>query len=255
MFAKKKRLLFGALAATAAGLTGLAYAQDNPDALTSTPPPAPMQTQPSSPEQRMAALEQSGEIARATVTFTKRLADNQVSQTFEKAGVRPFAVFMFLEGMAGLHQVDPAKASLDLVGKARTATATMQDKAVKGARKRAKDLSDLPRKPDIEASSAEETSQAVLSSLEQSEKMAASARRGTPTIFAAYVIGSAAQLKALQSSPQVQSVEIGYKAGDRVALPAPVTPADARGTFSPSTENKVTGSALALRLKAVGEGK
>lgn len=249
----KKLLLSVATLTIASGMVVAQTAQqDNPDALTLKSSSQVSSGAPPSDAMILGELRQSGSNGRAVVSFDRRLNDNQVRQILEKAGVRPFAVLMQFEGMNGAHQVPENKASLDIVDAARSRTVTMQDRAIKGAKAKAKAFTTTIGENTNTVGGDDETGQAILAGVEQSEKLKQGLARGQPAIYAAYVIGTADQLDALKSAAQVTSVALGYTVNSRLVLPAAVVPADAKSRFEASAATKLRGAPLKAKLVELG---
>lgn len=237
-----------AVSLAAAAMVGAA-AQDNPDLGASKPPAPPPQIAPAPEvEARYAAIEKSGKLGEALVVFDRRLADQQISELFSRSGVRPYALHMYMEGMTGLHQVPVNNASLDIIPAARKKSADMQTKAIKGARRRADEVLELRRQGSGRGAD-DERVKAILTGIEQSENLGEQARRGTPLIFAARVVGTAAQLRSLAGQPRVAELIPGYEVRGRIILPAPTAPSDSRGHFSAPAIEALSGAALETRLR------
>ena len=169
-----------------------------------------------------AAVEADG--SRASAAFTRLLTEAEARALLEKAGARPYAVFMSVQGLSGVHRLPPEQASSAvLAGARRQVVADMgSPRPRNGIAARARAV--------IEAYTAEtlandahklDYARALVSSDEREAATRAAARSDAPFIYGVELVGGSDVQRRLKASPLVRDVRPGFRVRGRAAAHQP----------------------------------
>ncbi len=191
------------------------------------PPPELATLRPPPPEateaQRLSSFATANEPPQLLITFVRPLQENQIDAILRKASAEPFRVFMYLEGLAGTHAVPPSDASLTVLANARSIS--FQQTQEIDAAYRAQ-LNGVGKLADADASNKTvELARDILRKTEQNDLMLKAFKTGIPIIYAVSVVSGVDSITGLRSSPNVKSVEIGFRLENgRAIVPVPQLP-------------------------------
>lgn len=157
----------------------------------------------------------SEDTASATLRFERPQAEGRLKQLMTQNGLKPYRVFMSLDGQYGRHTVPAANASVEVIDQARATTAAMEDRYGKSLTKR-QELVDSGKLPD----QAREKIEAASSKRAQ---RSAALQRGKPIIYGLWVVGKPEALDAIGKVPGVTVTQAIDVAGTkRLVDPEPV---------------------------------
>jgi len=208
--------------------------------------------------ERIAAWKQAnpGQPLPASVKFDRLLTTGQVDALVRQSGVAPYAVYMWSEGMTGIHRVDRSKARPGVVAEARQRTLEMKEQALVSIAFRAKlFVTANPREKVESQGELASDARSLLIRRDQNEKMLTAVRRGAPMIYGLEVVGTEQQLAALVASPSVAGWEpAAILKWGRVAVPHPKPPAEAGRRFRAEAIESLTPGEAYSRLQQMQEG-
>lgn len=200
-----------------------------------------------SDEQKVAKFAAANAPVQAILTFDRRLSEGAIKAILSKAGVKPFSVYMALEGMSGFHGVDVTSADISVIGDARRISADQTEKA-KGFG--TKTLEEIAVSDSLTKDEVSRFAKHALITDDQNDAMLQGFRTGKPIIFAVGITGSAEQIQSLRGRPNVASLMIGnLLESGKVALPRVEAPSEARGRFSRPNLDALAGDALKNEIK------
>jgi hypothetical protein len=188
-------------------------------------------------EERLSAWTQAKgqERVPVSISFDRRLPDAQVEQLASRYDLRPYAVFMWSEGMFGAHRTQTSKAALSVLADARRETVGMKQKAQQSSRFRSQRfVQQNPQEKVTSDRALEQDAKSLLRLAEQNDKILSSARSGAPLIYAIEALGTPEQIRKLAQDPAVAAVESAVISEGRVAVPAPKAPAETQGEYRSS---------------------
>jgi hypothetical protein len=210
--------------------------------------------QPLSDEARFSRFAAAGRSVEAVVVFDQKRPEGAVKSVLSAAGVKPYAVYMFLEGMTGIHRVAAAEANLAVVDQAREVSLRQTGDAVISSQAT---IAALAARPADGPGLDERYAKHALISDDQSRAMRRGLQNGQPIIYAVAIVGTPDRVRALSGSPNVSSVSLGtLLENGRVALPRVEPPTDAIGRFQSGRAGQLVGRALKeeLQLRAQSGG-
>lgn len=155
----------------------------------------------------------------------------------QKAGVRPFRASMFLQGMAGVHQVTPDQATPNLLADARRVSLEQTEEIAATDGSKAKGVKDKLDKKEAKSTerdvkNANKLAREILRKAELNKALIKGFKEKAPITYAVAVVGPASAIQGLASNPEVASVEFGVPQGKgRVSLASPQMPIGLRLYF------------------------
>lgn len=198
------------------------------------------------------------DVTRASASFRRLLTQNEASNLLGTAGVRPYAVHIYIQGRSGEHRVPDAQASLGTLEGARrhvAATIGAPPTRSRGLMARARALVDtytpeqLARDPSKLA-----YARALIGSVEGEKQIATAARSDAPFIYGVEFLGGPEAQRRLAASPLVGEVRPGFRVRGRAAVPQPqnVSFGQAGPDVSPIVAD-LTAAELHARLRALAQ--
>jgi hypothetical protein len=189
-----------------------------PELATLQPPPAE-----ATEAQRLSSFATANEPTQLLITFVRPLQENQIDAILRKASAEPFRVYMYLEGLAGTHAVPPSEASLTVLANARSISFSQTQEIDAAYRAQ---LNGVGKLADADASDKTvELARDILRKTEQNDLMLKAFKTGIPITYAVSVVSGADSITGLRSSPNVKSVEIGFRLENgRAIVPVPQLP-------------------------------
>lgn len=226
-----------------------------------------VESHPESRARRAARAAQAGQPAvspepvatdpsRGSVGFRRLLTESEARTLLQRAGARPYVVYMTVGGLSGVHRRPPEEASLDTIaGARRQAVATLGSPAPRGgliARVRAVlDAYDA----DTLARDAHKLdyARALIAADEQEKATMAAARSDGPFVYGVEFVGGPEVQGRLRASPMVAGIHPGFRVRGRLAAHQPDNPADdtPRAPGLPAAVQALTAAEVYARLQAL----
>jgi len=178
-----------------------------------------------------------GDKIPISISFGARLSDAQVEQLANRYGFVPYAVYMWSEGMTGIHRVDPSKASLGVIAEARQQTIDMKQKAQRSNQVRSQHFVETNPQAKVAADrELEKNAKFLLKVAEQNDKILHAAQSGAPLIFGLEALATPEQVRGLAQEKQIASAEPAVLKDGKALVPPVTPPAETRGSYRSSVE-------------------